>query len=300
MKSLSRRHTYRSLIISLILHSLLFLLCVYLSVHVPQELPEGLGSRTPARVSMQVRPQTQVSGVGTSSNTQPVQAAPLPVPLPAKRPAKPAQKVIPSMTSQSAPETSQRTEGPPQSVGTRGTLGSGSGEGRAGSGGLSTGTTSSGGSSTVSGATFMRAFHNSIQSYREELAEQKPARNSHIPEHVQERIDVWNQFDHYQKVHRALVKATRIYTAFVHTAVPINIRIPFTLVTDEKGTLLTKIEGPFTGHVEIDHFLKEFLTKTEYPPIPKRFNKKEFQFNITIQLTLSEGSHRLQLRALAE
>ena len=261
----------------------------------PQELPEGLGSRTPARVSMQVRPSvgTQVSGVPSSA--QPAQA--LPIPAQAKSHTKPTKKIAPSLPSQSVPENPQQSQ--ERHSDARGTLDSGAVEGRAGSG-LSTEATSSGGSSSISGATFMRAFHSSVQSYREELAEQKQARNPHIPEHVQERIDEWNQFDHYRKVHRALIKATRIYSAFVHTAIPINIRIPFTLVTDENGTLLTKIEGPFTGHEEIDHFLKEFLTKTEYPPLPKRFNKKEFQFNITIQITLSEGSHRLQLRALAE
>lgn len=309
MKSLSRRHTYRSLFISLILHSLLFFLCVYVSLHMPQELPEELGSPTPARVSMQFRPQvagTPATGAG-GSNVKPAQAIPLPaqpaqaIPLPAqpaKRSAKQLQKVIPTtvqpVSSERPTEGLGQTEEPGQTEGSLSNPGMGTGRGRERSG-----SGSSAGSSRITGAAFMQAFQNSVHGYRQESAESKP-RNPNIPEHVQERIDEWDQFAHRQKVHRALVKATRIYSAYVHTSVPIHTQIPFSLVTDENGTLLTKIEGPFTGHEEIDSFLKEFLTKAEYPPIPKRFNKKEFQFSVVIELTLSEGSHRLQLRAFRE
>lgn len=286
MKSLSRRHTYRSLCISLILHSLLFFLCVYVSLHMPQELPEELGSATPARVSMQFRPQAGAPAAGGGNSS--VQPVPLPA-QPAKRPAKQLQKAI---TTAVQPASSEKpNEEPGQTEGTHANREMGTGP--------VTETSSSAGSSRITGAAFMQAFQNSVYKYRQENATPR-SHNSPIPEHVQERIDEWDQFAHRQKVHRALVKATRIYSTYVHTSVPLHTRIPFSLVTDENGTLLTKIEGPFTGHEEIDAFLKEFLTKAEYPPIPKRFNKKEFQFSVVIELTLSEGSHRLQLRALRE
>lgn len=158
----------------------------------------------------------------------------------------------------------------------------------------------------ISGADFMGAFHRSM--YTERAETQKTGGGSGTGNgkaiggtaHIQERLSEWGKADYHEKIARALIKAAKIHRKYVHSPVYVNKKIYVTLILDEKGAIKNLDAIEKLGIHDLDEFIREFFLKTDFPPIPRRFNMSEFTHHLTITLTLSEGSHSLQLRPISE
>ncbi len=155
---------------------------------------------------------------------------------------------------------------------------------------------------SLSGAAFMNAFRRSVQT--EQLAIRPSATQSteygHAPQHVQERAKEWQQASYLERIRRAIVAAARRHKKYVRVPAALKTRLYFTLTVDSHGVLKDIPKREASGMDDIDDYISDFFKNIDFPPIPARFKLKEFPVKLTIQLTLAEGGHHLQLTPLYE
>ncbi len=155
---------------------------------------------------------------------------------------------------------------------------------------------------SLSGAAFMNAFRRSVQT--EQLAMRPSATRSteygYAPQHVQERAKEWHQASYLERIRRAIAAAARRHKKYVRVPTALKTRLYFTLTVDSHGMLKDIPKREASGMDDIDDYISDFFKNIDFPPIPERFKLKEFPVKLTIQLTLAEGGHHLQLTPLYE
>ncbi len=293
MESSYKRKQYQSLILSILIHALLILLCIYLSLSLRKAplFEEKVTPLKPATISMQTRglplppmPVSQPPGSvsppsrATAPQQRTVSQAPR-IPKPVRSQAPRSEDSLPASIAESKEGVSVKSD-VPEYVAQEKEQAKPSGGG-------------------ITGEAFMGALRNSVRAEREQAYRGRSngtGRDSSIPDHIQQRMDDWGIADYLEKIHRALNKAARLTRPVrVTMDYAINTVIDVHIIIDELGKIKSIPTKTSTGSEQIDRYIGEYINNFDLPPIPKRFNMKEFSFPMSIRVVLTRGSGYVQI-----